>query len=75
MYLIYLKNTIVVIILIISAPTQNYLHKQCRQSKGFTEKLWVCASPFKGIEKENIPDVNPEAFLRNAAQTARGTDN
>ncbi|RQH20436.1 hypothetical protein D5R40_16865 [Okeania hirsuta] len=25
-------------------------------------------------EKENIPDFNPNTFLQNAAQTARGTE-
>ncbi|NEQ71809.1 MAG: hypothetical protein F6K23_01145 [Okeania sp. SIO2C9] len=33
----------------------------------FTEKFWVCASPFKGIKKENISDFKPPY--------CRGTDN
>ena len=28
----------------------------------FTEKLWVCASPFKGIKKENIPSCQASCF-------------
>ncbi|WP_293075257.1 element excision factor XisH family protein [Okeania sp. SIO3B5] len=27
-----------------------------------TEKLWVCASPFKGIKKEHIPYFNSLCF-------------
>ncbi|GGA55603.1 hypothetical protein CYANOKiyG1_76220 [Okeania sp. KiyG1] len=41
----------------------------------FTEKLWSKTSPCQGIKKDNIPDVNSNAFLGHAAQTARGTDN
>ncbi|WP_287524382.1 hypothetical protein [Okeania sp. SIO2C2] len=40
-----------------------------------TENLWLIASLFQGMRKQNIPDLNPLAFLRNAAQTARFTDN
>ncbi len=40
-----------------------------------TEKLGSYASSFKRIKKRIFRIFNPEAFLRNAAQTARGTEN
>ncbi|NEN89296.1 MAG: hypothetical protein F6K48_10480 [Okeania sp. SIO3H1] len=39
------------------------------------QKIRSESTPFSGIKKNQVKYLNPNTFLRNAAQTDRGTDN